>query len=33
MGFSITDYSTDGQGFTVSDLDDMVRRGAIKVVD
>ncbi len=33
MGFYITDFSTDAQGFTVSDLDDLVRRGVIEVTD
>lgn len=33
MGFYITDYSTDAQGFTASDLDDLVRRGIIQVSD
>jgi hypothetical protein len=33
MGFYITDYATDAQGFTVSDLDDLIRRGVIQVID
>jgi hypothetical protein len=33
IGFYITDFSTDGQGFTVSDLDDLIRRGVIQVTD
>lgn len=31
MGFYITDFSTDSQGFTVSDLNELVRRGVIQV--
>ncbi|MGH2743242.1 MAG: hypothetical protein ACRDSN_11690 [Pseudonocardiaceae bacterium] len=32
-GFYITDFATDAQGFTVSDFDDLLRRGVIKMVD
>lgn len=31
--FYITDFSTDGQGFVASDVDQLVRRGTITVVD
>jgi hypothetical protein len=30
IGFYITDYSHDADGFTVSDFDEMVRRGTIR---
>lgn len=30
IGFYITDYSYDGNGFTVSDFDEMLRRGTIR---
>lgn len=33
MGFYITDFSHDADGFTVSDLDEMVARGTITVTD
>lgn len=33
MGFYITDYATDSQGFTASDLDDLIRRGVIQVTE
>lgn len=29
LGFYITDYAADQQGFTASDLDDLLRRGTI----
>jgi hypothetical protein len=31
MGFYITDFSHDADGFTASDLDDLISRGTIKV--
>ena len=31
LGFYITDWKTDQQGFTVSDLDELVRSGSIRV--
>lgn len=31
IGFYITDFSHDADGFTVSDLDEMISRGTIKV--
>jgi hypothetical protein len=33
IGFYISDFSSDAQGFVVSDLDELVRRGAVTVVD
>lgn len=33
MGFYITDYSHDADGFTVSDLDEMISRGAITIAN
>jgi hypothetical protein len=30
IGFRISDWATDAQGFTVSDFDQLVRRGLIK---
>lgn len=31
LGFFITDYATDQQGFTASDLDELIARGTITV--
>jgi hypothetical protein len=31
MGFFITDFSHDADGFTVSDLDELISRGTITV--
>ena len=31
MGFFISDFSHDADGFTVSDLDELIRRGTIDV--
>jgi hypothetical protein len=31
IGFYIIDYSHDANGFTASDLDEMISRGVIKV--
>jgi hypothetical protein len=33
IGFYISDFSSDAQGFVVSDLDELVRRRAVTVVD
>jgi hypothetical protein len=33
IGFYISDFSSDAQGFVVSDLDELVRRGTLTVVD
>jgi hypothetical protein len=33
IGFYITDYLPDQSGFSRSDLDDLIERGAITVVD
>ncbi len=33
MDFFITDFSHDGDGFTASDLDDLIDRGTIKIGD
>lgn len=30
-GFHISDFSTDGEGFTASDFDDQIRLGIIRV--
>lgn len=33
MGFYITDFSHDADGFTASDLDEMISRGTITMED
>ena len=33
MDFFISDFSHDAEGFTVSDLDELISRGTIKVED
>lgn len=33
LGFYISDFTADTEGFVASDLDDLIRRGVISVVD